>query len=308
MTQIISTIAPSKPNKNTKPLLAYFGHHKAGSSSIVSIIADVCSQMCLKRGAYQMGGYYKPKEPGYDLQTFAEENNLDFVIYRNADSQHIENLTNYKGFHVVRDPRDILVSAYFSHLHSHGTKNWHDLTVYRQKLQKLDKYEGLLMEMEFSRVNFEKMYDWDYSLSNVLDIKMEDLFANSQEQFINIFKFLGILDSSTEKIGSDLNDEIAKTVNRVNIKTNGLFPLKFSREKISGERISKIVAENSFAKKAKGRKKGKENLKHHYRKGVKGDWKNHLTAEHIIAFKDNYNDLLLKLGYESDPDWWKSYL
>jgi len=306
MTQIAAK--NNKSLNSNRPLLVYFGHHKAGSSSIVSIIAEICFQMCLKRGAYQMGGYYKPKKPGYDLQKFAEENNVDFIIYRNADYEHIRDLTNYRGFHVVRDPRDILVSAYFSHLHSHGTKDWKELTVYRQKLQKVDKDEGLMMEMEFSRINFEKMYDWNYSLPNVLNIKMEDLFANNQEKFIEIFEFLGILDSSFKKSRSDLNSEIIKITNRINIKTNGLLPLKFSQDKISKKMITNIVIENSFSKKTKGRKKGKENVNHHYRKGVKGDWKNHLTSTHISTFKDNYNDLLLKLGYESDPDWWKLYI
>ena len=71
--------------------------------------------------------------------------------------------------------------------------------------------------------------------------------------------------------------------------------------------MAEIIDENSFARKSQGRDKGQENTKTSLTaKGVAGDWKNHLKPEHILYFKDNYNDLLLKLEYESDPDWWKS--
>ena len=64
-----------------------------------------------------------------------------------------------------------------------------------------------------------------------------------------------------------------------------------------------VVYDNRFQKFAKGRSKGKEDTKSHYRKGVGGDWVNHLTEEHVAAFKERWGDLVLKLGYETDPDW-----
>lgn len=300
--------ASVKSEENIKPLLVYFGHHKAGSSSIVSIISSVCAEMCLKRGAYQKGAYNVQEKSGYSLENFVKENKVDFAIYRNADSQHIKNLTNYRGFHVVRDPRDILVSAYFSHLYSHPTENWDELNIYRKKLQTLSKEEGILAEMEFSRINFERMYNWNYSLTNVLELKMEDLFADSHNQFARIFDFLGILDSSSKNQNIELNTKAIKIVNRMHIKTKGLFPIKFKRDKILAKNLAEIISENSFSKKAQGRQKGQENTKQHYRKGIRGDWKNHLSPKHIKLFKDNYNDLILKLGYESDPDWWQAHM
>lgn len=52
-----------------------------------------------------------------------------------------------------------------------------------------------------------------------------------------------------------------------------------------------------------GRKKGQENVKNHFRKGVPGDWRNQFTEAHIAKFKSEFNPLLLKLGYETDPGW-----
>jgi hypothetical protein len=40
-----------------------------------------------------------------------------------------------------------------------------------------------------------------------------------------------------------------------------------------------------------------------FRSGKTGEWNRYFTAEHKSIFKDVAGDLLLKLGYESSPDW-----
>jgi hypothetical protein len=303
MTQVISNIAKSETNKNTRPFLAYFGHHKAGSSTIVSMLASICSEMCLKPGPC-----FDAKTFNYDLKNFIEVNKVDFLLYTNADYQYTRSLTNYKGFHVVRDPRDTLVSAYFSHFYSHPTTNWPELIPHREKLSRLSKDEGLIAEMDFSDVFFQQMYSWNYAQSNIYEIKMEDLFRDSSANFTKIFRFLGLLNNSdnSDKLIIPLN--LIKTINKVYFKTNGIIPFHIKKSTISQTELLEKVDRNSFKNKAKGRKKGQENVKSHYRKGVSGDWKNHLTTRHIKLFKDKYNDLVLKLGYESNPDWWKDYV
>jgi hypothetical protein len=62
------------------------------------------------------------------------------------------------------------------------------------------------------------------------------------------------------------------------------------------------VEERTFER-LTGRKKGQENRNTHLRKGVPGDWVNHFEPVHIRAFKNRYNDLLLKLGYVHTTDW-----
>lgn len=293
-----------KTSVKNKPLLAYFGHHKAASSSIVAVLANICAEMGLKRGSYN-----NPQMFNYDLKNTIVKDNIDFLLYTSVDYNYVKDLEDFKGFHVIRDPRDIVVSAYFSHLHSHPiTKYWPQLVPHREKLQKVSKDEGLFLEMEFRRVPFEKLYNWNYSLPNVLELKMEDLFQDRQNQFTKIFDFLGILNNSYKNSLIKLNPQIIRTINRTNIKTQGLMPVKIKSNQISPERLLQILEENSFSKKSQGRSQGQENVKSHYRKGVAGDWKNHLKPEHIVYFKDNYNDLLLKLGYESNPDWWNNYV
>lgn len=40
-----------------------------------------------------------------------------------------------------------------------------------------------------------------------------------------------------------------------------------------------------------------------FRKGVIGDWRNHFTEEHKLAFKEQAGAELVDLGYEADLDW-----
>ena len=67
--------------------------------------------------------------------------------------------------------------------------------------------------------------------------------------------------------------------------------------------VPAIVDRHRFSRKAGGRERGVEDAHNHYRKGVAGDWRNHFEPVHVEYFKRNYNDLLLRLGYETDPHW-----
>jgi len=67
--------------------------------------------------------------------------------------------------------------------------------------------------------------------------------------------------------------------------------------------LNAVIRHNSFERKSKGRQRGIENTKSHYRKGVAGDWKNWFTPDLKDAFKQRYPGLLEKLQYESDDRW-----
>ncbi len=287
---------------NKKPLLAYFGHHKSASMWIYSIVRDISRDIGIKHIDFT-----NPKLFDYDLKYFINQNKIEFFSYTNANFKYIKDLDNFKGFHVIRDPRDVIVSGYFSHLYSHGTENWSELIEHRKQLEKLSKDKGLLLEMEFSRQFLDDMYGWNYSQPNVLEIKMEELVGNPYKKFIEIFQFLEILDKSTLE-GSEviLNDAIQSLkiiINRLHRSKKIYMPFRIPLEKVPGEILLKYVCARDFKRLAKGRNSGEENVKSHYRKGVSGDWKNHFTEEHIKFFQDNYNDVVLKLGYESTPEW-----
>jgi lipopolysaccharide transport system ATP-binding protein len=64
-----------------------------------------------------------------------------------------------------------------------------------------------------------------------------------------------------------------------------------------------ILARHAFEHRAGGRTRGQEDVRHHYRKGVAGDWRNYFTSRVTAEFKARYGDLLIRLGYESSLDW-----
>ena len=266
-------------------LLAFFGHHKGATTWIGNIINQICQSSGLKCIRANSPKWFK-----FNLQNYIDENKADFLNYINADITYVNQLQSFKGFHVIRDPRDIAVSAYFSHLHTHPTEVWPELLEHRKKLVDIPKDEGLLLDIEFSNrlrldghnLNlFSSMKNWDYSNPHIMEVKFEDIIQNSHELFSKVFDFLGLL----------------------NKPPVGCLQQKIVTGNISREILFQNIESNNFLNLTNGRNTGEENRNSHYRKGVVGDWKNHFNEKHKNYFKNNYNGLLVKLGYELDDKW-----
>lgn len=282
--------------KNT--LFAYFGHHKCSTRWILSIIVSACASMGLKWADFHNPGMFD-----HDLRRCVEEAGIEFLSYTNANYDYVTNLDNFRGFHVIRDPRDIVLSSYFSHRYSHSTKNWSELKKHRAKLRDVSKDEGLLLEMKFREREFNELYNWNYMLPNVLEVRFEDLTQSPYKGFIEIFRYLGCLHEEGITLRSQATHLLLSAVNRVHKRTKGIMPLHVGMRMISAERLLGIVHDNRFSRKAGGRKHGEEDTMHHYRKGIGGDWVNHFTPDHIGYFKKHYNDVLIKMGYEGGDEW-----
>jgi hypothetical protein len=284
-----------------KPLYAFFGHHKGATDWINSILAQVCDELDLR---FEVVHY--PEMFGGDLNGFVEEYDVEFLSYDNADYEYVRQLGNLRGFHIVRDPRDICVSAYYSHLYSHGLGG--QITAeQRNTLQDLPQAEGLLYEMECREQQFKEMHGWNYDLPNVLEMKMEKLTQNPYKNLADILIFLGLVDESPLTVKKRFFYDLYRGRCRLEERTNLKFNKFAAIDQLSVERLLGIIWENEFSKKAGGRKLGEENVKSHYRKGIPGDWKNHFEDIHYAYFLENYNDLLLKLDYENDPNWVTEY-
>jgi hypothetical protein len=262
--------------RSETPLLAYFGHHKAASRWIRFIVGEACEQLGL-RWIY----VHNPRQFDADLKRFVEEKQVDFLIHANSKLEHLTSLSDQvRGFHVIRDPRDVAVSAYFSHLHSHTTDDFPRLVEHREKLRKATKEEGLLLEFEFLGEQHQALSTWDYHMPNVLELRMEEVIQAPHESFERIFAFLGLLDGRPDS-----------------------WPDGVSLPKLTASQVAEIVERNDFAHKSGGRQPGEEDVQSHYRKGVPGDWRNHFTDKHKDYVKKNLNGLLVKLGYEIDDRW-----
>jgi hypothetical protein len=201
-----------------------------------------------------------------DLAAAFPDPGKTFLCYMNADARFVAPLENMRGFHVVRDPRDVVVSAYFSHLHSHPIHG--KLGEHRETLKSISESEGLMLELEGRVHQFRAMSDWNYDDPRILELRTEEVTVDAATYLPKIFEFLGL----------------------------------GPKQGLSPKLIAEVVENRDFSKLA-GRPLGEEDETHHYRKGVAGDWKNHFGPEHIEYFKAHYNDLLLMLGYETTEDW-----
>lgn len=240
-------------------VIIHGAHHKAGTNWIGRILRKI---------AVEFGWNF---EIGTRNKNYPEpETNIFHHWHSNID---FSTLNGYLGSHMVRDPRDMVVSGYFYHLWC--DEKWckrpideFDGKCYRDVLQELPQEEGMQFEMSSKYGTFQNvvknMTAWNYDDPRIKELRFEDL-VNNAGLFEDLFDFYGF--NNKEK-------EIAM----------------------------KIVRESTFEKLSK-RKAGIEDRKHHYRKGIPGDWRNYFTPCHKTWFKQYHQDLLEMLGYEKNTDW-----
>jgi len=236
-------------------MYVFFGHHKAASTWIFRICRSICDQLGLSF------------ETNPDLDG-GKEPRADFIAFGNAEIHHAKHLSEFRGFHVIRDPRDIIVSAYFSHKLSHPIEGEDWLVGPREILNTVDQEQGLRLSIEWRAEQFKRMGDWMYDHGNIYESRFEILTTWPEVEFKNIFKFLGLLP-----------------------------------DPLTPELLTEILEANAFARLTGGRKKGIEDVESHYRKGIPGDWRNHLHGSNKEVVKERYGQLLIDLGYEQNMDW-----
>src|SRR5690348_2372028 len=196
------------PDNGERRILAYFGHHKCASTWIDGILKQVAIEagfnhtVVLDKLTPHGSGQLWTNAPRlrsrtpFDRSLLRELMDLigtDLVSCITSDRQQAEVLKPDRGFHVIRDPRDIIVSAYFSHRNSHPTDGLPHLAAHRAALQDASKEEGLLLEMEFSGHELTELGDWNYGTENILELKMEEMTVRPYETFISIFRHLELM-------------------------------------------------------------------------------------------------------------------
>lgn len=301
--QAETTTAPK--SDRSAPLLVYFGHHKCASTYVVRVLKNLARILDLSFSSLSLPQSLPLnwQERDADARRRTAEA-LEMIArpapgilsIRNSEQIYLERLAvrPFRGFHVIRDPRDIVVSGYFSHLHSHPASEdvnpW--MVEHRARLTRADKEAGLLYELEYSSTYFEHMARWNYHHPHVYETRFEVLTTRPLPEFLRILAFLGI-----EVTRSTLLARLH------GIMTRTLYGPGYRGLVLPLPRLEEVLQTQSFVRQAGGRALGEEDVTHHFRKGVAGDWRNHFTPRLAAIFNERFGDLLIKLGYEADHGW-----
>ncbi len=266
-------------------MYAYFGHHRSATLWTATIVRAISRELRLRVA----------QEDRYDILP-SDLSQTDFLIHLNATDNLITQLagTEYRAFHVIRDPRDILVSSYFSDKYSHPLHG--QLGQFREQLVQAEFDEGLRLEMERRTAEFTALARWNYRNPRIYETRYEVLTTAPAEEFTKILTFLGIPMPAAGM--ANLSARVQVAANRV-LHRVGL-PLRATG--IPPQWLAAFVSKQSFQR-LSGRQKGNEDQKSHYRKGVAGDWENYLKDANRDLFKARWGGLLIDLGYEKDINW-----
>jgi hypothetical protein len=169
--------------------------------------------------------------------------------------------------HLIRDPRDVVVSGYHYHLRTneswvHEPKERYGGRTYQEFLQSIDEHAGLMAEIErCARSTLAEMAAWPYAQAAVLELRYEDMVDNEMETFTRLFRFYGF--------------------NATAIARGLAIVGQFSRRH--------------------GVPAGEADP--HIRSGRPGEWRQAFGTDHVERFKELTGDLVVRLGYEDDLDW-----
>jgi len=259
------------PNDNGDKNIFHCCIEKTASRWMMQIMADPMVQE--KTGleffnpgrSYTFPTYREDLKAGFPLNTIVSPL---YITYEAFSS--IKKPINYKAFFVMRDPRDLLVSRYFSRRYSHPILN---------EVQEKEK-------KRLNEISFEDGIDY---LIELLVDKHKPLYF-TMTPWIKAYNPAVFVCRYEDLVGKN------------QIKT---FQVIFKHCEIAlpKRKLVKLLKKYSFEKLAKGRKQGREDPKSHYRKGIPGDWQNHFNSHHKDLFKKHVGPLLIDLGYEKDNNW-----
>jgi hypothetical protein len=198
----------------------------------------------------------------------------------------------FVGVHVIRDPRDVVVSGYkyhkytneewctsipphnlpsiikypiIDHVREHKSERWKQQYLqglkglsYQQNLNTLSEEEGLIFEMKhYAGWTIKDMLNWNYEDSRILEFKMEDIMTSFEISF----------------------RQILESINMSNTQ------VQYCLKKIAVENINNMSDEQILQNKhIQGRSLSK--------------WESTLVGQAKSYFDENYEMSLKKLGYD----------
>ena len=193
---------------------------------------------------------------------YPEKSIATSLYYSFEEFRNLPLFRPYKAFFVMRDPRDLVVSYYFSMKKSHVPHPW--VEVQRKKLLELSKDEGLRVTIETLNEEgvFQCMRSWARGVIGEPEVRIfryEDLSRDHRIFLQELFSWLSL--------------------------------------KMPADKFDQVVADTDYERLSGGRKRGEEDASSHLRKGIVGDWANHLDDSHLALLCSITDDIVTEVGY-----------
>lgn len=238
-----------------RPVLIHCCYHKVGTVWFLRVLREVAAHFGMRFGVGET----------YEQIRDLELNRSSDVFLDYGSHVHLNELGDYRGSHMIRDPRDMVVSGYFYHLWT--SEAWARFPraeyrgmSYQQYLNSLSKEEGLIKAMHQMSFWFNHMADWNYDDPNIYEIRYEEILQDEERIMCELFEHYGFTAASVD--------------------TSCLIARKYTFDRMGGG--------------------GGQS---HLRSGRIGEWREHFDDVHRRTFKELFPGVLEKLGYEQDADW-----
>lgn len=252
-------------NELVEKLIVHGAHHKMGTVWMSTTLRQVCEAFGLT--------FVKAPQRGESAQP-----PTDADVYFDGHSRFdLDALPDFRGSHMVRDLRDVVVSGY--HYHLWTKEPWanrplqrgqwkrfgheqpaHDMT-YVELLNSLPREEALHVEIRRLIPECQQLRDWDFGDPRFTELHFEDMMTDGDRLFGELFRWYGFDDRR-----ADWAAEIAMRRHVSKIKDSG--------------------ADTP-----------------HVRSGRAGQWVEVFSDAHKEAAKEVFGDLLVRMGYAEDLDW-----
>lgn len=258
-------------------------HHKVASKLLRKVFRRVCRDFGWEFGSYS----------GFCA---AAPTNAHVVVFDHSLVDLSSVGRPFAAVHVVRDPRDVIISGYLYHIRcteswctngtfdvtrpilyplvprsqEHRSEEWKEAYLrslhgksYQENLQGLSQDEGILFEMDrYGAWTVEEMLRWTNPPSGVREVKFEDIMQDFESTFRLIFEHFHFTPGQVE---SSLAIAAAEDINRMSDR--------------------QLTRNTHISSRSTSR------------------WQEYFTEEHKAAFVNRFGDVLQRLGYEQSNDW-----
>ena len=217
-----------------------FGYHKCGTK----LLGKVFLQLSLKYG--------------WEFVSIAgsvdKTPNADIVFFLHSQIDYNKLPKKYIGIHMVRDPRDIIISGYLYHKRTaekwcvnknfqtekpivypqipnsqmYRTEQWKQDYIkslegqsYQEKINALNVEDAIIFEMNhYGKWTIEDMLKWDFEKVNCLELKFEDVMANYDEEMMKIFNHCNLSETQIKVAKAYADKEDMNKMSKKDIDKN----------------------------------------------------------------------------------------